>query len=71
LRINGEERTLTPAWSSVRRHERCFLGWYCDVSDLEAETEYQISLDLPELAPGQFQGLFVENIVTEYTSELK
>lgn len=71
LKIDGEERELTPAWSSIRRHERCFLGWYCDVSDLEADKEYKISLNLPELAPGQFQGLFVENIETEYTSEIK
>lgn len=71
LRINGEERNLTPAWSSVRRHERCFLGWYADVSDLDPEKEYSLALTLPEIAPGQFQGLFVENIETEYTSDVK
>ncbi|MBT4034550.1 MAG: hypothetical protein HOB84_10430 [Candidatus Marinimicrobia bacterium] len=67
LSIDGEEHELVSAWSSVRRHERCFLGWYCDISNLEPEKEYKISLNLPELEPGQFQGLFVENIETEYT----
>jgi len=71
LRINGEDHVLTPAWSSVRRHKRCFLGWYSDISDMAAEKTHEISLDLPELAPGQFQGLFVENIETEFTAELQ
>jgi len=55
----------------IRRHERCFLGWYVDVSALKAEQKYDIKLDLPELMPGQFQGLFVENIETRRTGAIK
>ena len=71
MTINGKAVELTKAYSSIRRHERCFLGWYVDVRALKAEQKYDIKLDLPELMPGQFQGLFVENIETRRTGAIK
>jgi hypothetical protein len=43
-----------------------------DVSHLEHDQEYTVEVDLPaDLKPGQFQGLFFENIETEYTEKIK
>lgn len=71
LRIDGEPVDLTPAYSSIRRHARSFVGFYADVSSLEPDREYTVELTLPKLKPGQFQGLFFENVVPEYTDELR
>lgn len=48
-----------------------FQGYYLDLSHLQPDTTYQIEVTLPStLAAGQFQGLFFENIETEYTREI-
>ncbi|CAF1390511.1 unnamed protein product [Rotaria sordida] len=41
-----------------------FMGFYLDLTSLvvEANVEYHLSLNMPKLNPGQFQGLFLENI---------
>jgi hypothetical protein len=70
LSINGEPIELNKAYTSIRRHPRCFVGFYADVSHLKPDEEYQAELILPDLKPGQFQGLFFENIETEYSSDI-
>ena len=47
-----------------------FVGFYADVSLLEPDREYRVDLELPPLAAGRFQGLYVENVEAEYTSAL-
>ena len=47
------------------------MGFYADISNLKPDTEYSIEVALPKLAPGQFQGLFFENIEPEYTGEIR
>ena len=71
LRINKNPIELVKAYTSIRRHPRCFVGFYTDISDLRPDTEYQVELILPELKPGQFQGLFFENIEAEYTTKIE
>ncbi|CAF1457659.1 unnamed protein product [Rotaria sordida] len=41
-----------------------FMGFYMDLTNIvtQANVEYHVSLDLPQLDPGQYQGLFLENI---------
>jgi len=71
LKINGKPVELTKAYTSIRVHSRCFVGFYADVSDLKPGKKYKMELTLPELKPGQFQGLFFENIETEFTGRIK
>jgi hypothetical protein len=68
LRIDGRAVELRKAYSAIRAARRTFVGFYADVSLLEAEREYRVELELPALAPGQFQGLFFENVETEYAA---
>jgi hypothetical protein len=70
LKIDGKTVTLKKAYTSIRRHPRCFVGWYADISNLKADINHNFILSLPELKPGQFQGIFLENIETEYTDVL-
>jgi hypothetical protein len=70
LRINGEVVELKKAYSEIRRVNHTFLGFYADISAYVAGKDYNLELLLPPLAPGQFQGLFLENIETEYTNKL-
>ncbi len=70
LRINGEEIVLQRAYSSIRLNPNCFLGYYADLSSLEADKTHTVDLSLPRLEPGRFQGLFFDNVETEYTDRI-
>jgi hypothetical protein len=70
LRIDGREVELRRAYSAIWAARRTFTGFYADVSLLSAGREYQIELDLPRLDPGRFQGLFFQNVETEYTDAI-
>ena len=41
-----------------------FMGFYLDLTDIvtQSNVEYYVSLTIPPMNPGQFQGLFLENI---------
>jgi hypothetical protein len=70
LWIDGESVDLVKAYSAVRRVASTFVGFYADLSRLTPGREHQMELDLPPLRPGQFQGLFFENVEPEYTTDL-
>jgi hypothetical protein len=70
LRIDGRNVELKKAYSAVRAAPRTFVGFYADLSLLEADRDYSLELDLPPLEAGQFQGVFFENIETEYTDKI-
>jgi len=70
LKIDGEEVTLARAYSSIRPNPNCFVGYFADVSRLETDTLHIADLSLPELEPGRFQGLFFDNVETEYTEQI-
>jgi hypothetical protein len=70
LTIDGRTVELKKAYSAVRPAPRTFVGFYADLSMLDADREYRFELDLPPLKPGQLQGVFFENVETEYTGEL-
>ena len=67
--LDGSPVTLKESYTSIYpRGDGAFVGWYLDISDLVAERSYAISLTLPKLQPGQFQGIFFENVETEQTA---
>jgi len=72
LKVDGKAVEVKPAYTSVyRENERnTFVGWYADVSSLAPDQTHRFEVELPKLAPGQFQGLFFENVETEYTKEI-
>ena len=70
LTIEGRPVELRKAYSSVRPVRHDFVGFYADLSLLDPDREYRFTLDLPALGPGQFQGLFVENVEPEYTTAI-
>jgi hypothetical protein len=60
------------AYSSIYRsnpEHRC-LGEYANVSWLKPGKAYSIEVTLPGLEAGRFQGLFLENIESEYTDRI-
>jgi hypothetical protein len=67
LTIDGRTVELRKAYSAIRAAPRTFVGFYADLSMLDADREYTFQLDLPALKPGQLQGVFFENVETEYT----
>jgi len=73
LKINGQDVTVKKAYNSIypNGRNRTFMGFYADLSDLKPDTVYDCEVTLPELEPGQFQGLFFENVETEYTDTIK
>jgi hypothetical protein len=61
----------TPGRLQFGKGHNTFTGFYVDVSTLQSDREYEVEVRLPAgLKPGQFQGLFFENVETEYTGEL-
>jgi hypothetical protein len=72
LKINGQTAEVKRAYTSIYGEgpRQTFTGWYVDVSGLEPDRQHSFELQLPELAPGQFQGLFLENVEAEFTPKL-
>jgi hypothetical protein len=73
LKIDGQSVGVRKAYSDVfpLARERTFTGFYADLSKARPDTPHRVEVELPPgLQPGQFQGLFLENVETEFTSEL-
>lgn len=74
MRLDGRPIEVRKAYSSVYPDvvQHTFLGFYVDLSGrIEAGKEHHIEVTLPEgLAPGQFQGVFFDNIEPEYTDRV-
>jgi hypothetical protein len=70
LTIDGRTVELRKAYSAVRTAPRTFVGFYADVSLLEPGREHTLELKLPRLRPGQLQGVFFENVETEFTDKI-
>jgi len=69
--VDGRPVDLLKAYASVRAVPRNFLGFYADISLLTPDRDYKLDLELPPgLKAGRFQGVFVENVETEYTTEI-
>ena len=72
LTVDGTPLALTPAYTAIVRSnpQNTFTGWYADLTSLEPDANHTFELHLPPLAPGQFQGLFLDTVETEYTGEI-
>ena len=73
MKIDGKPVEVKKAYSSVynRGVARTFVGFYADVSGLEPSRQHQVEVSLPELEPGQFQGLFFDTVEPEYTDKIR
>jgi len=73
MKINGQPYGLKQAYNSIYPGGRqTYIGWYADVASLKPDTKYQVEVTLPDgLLPGQFQGVFFDNVETEYTQVVK
>jgi hypothetical protein len=72
LKVNGEELTVKPAYTSIVRSnpKHTFVGWYADLTSLKPDVEHTFEVELPKLAPGQFRGLFLDTVEAEYTEQI-
>jgi hypothetical protein len=70
LTIDGRTVELRKAYSAVRDAPRTFVGFYADLSLVAADREHTLELRLPPLRPGQWQGVFFDNIETERTGTI-
>jgi hypothetical protein len=72
LKIDGQPVEVRRAYTSVHAQavENSLVGWYADVSALKPDTPHLFELELPTLVAGQFQGLFLDNIEAEFTTEI-
>ena len=68
--LDGKPLSLTRAYSSTRVHAPSFVGFYADLSKVAPDTQHDFSLHLPQLKPGQFQGVFFDNVESQFTEEL-
>jgi hypothetical protein len=73
LTIDGKPVKLTRAYNSIYGHspKRTFLGFYADVSTLAPDVEHRVTLRLPQLPAGRFQGLFFENVEPDRTAVIR
>jgi hypothetical protein len=67
LVIDGRTVELRKAYSAVRAAPRTFVGFYADLTLVEPNREHTLELRLPQLGPGQLQGVFFENVEAEIT----
>ena len=72
MKINGSPVEVKKAYNGIYPNsgDQTFLGFYADISSLKPDTIYDVEVNLPNLKPGQFQGIFFDNIETEYTQEV-
>ena len=70
--LDGQPIELQKAYTSIypQATGNTFVGWYYDATALAPDISHTLALKLPPLAPGQFQGVFFENVETEYTQEV-
>jgi len=72
LTIDGRTVEMKKAYTAIRVVPRTFVGFYADVSLLDPDRSYRFDFELPAgIKPGQFRGLFLENVETEYTSVVR
>ena len=68
--LDGQPLNLKPAYSSSRIDAPCFVGFYADVSKVTPDVRHTIELRIPQLAPGQLQGIFFDNVTPQLTESL-
>ena len=70
LLIDGKPVEFRKAYTAVRAVRSTFTGFYADLSALQPDTPYRVELELPQMKPGQFRGLYFENIEPAFVSSV-
>lgn len=70
LLVDGKAVEFRKAYTAVRVVRSTFVGFYADLSALEPDRPHRFELELPALKPGQFRGLYFENVEPVYTSQV-
>jgi hypothetical protein len=65
---SGAQHSRRRCADALRAVRSTFVGFYADLSLLEADKPYPFVLELPNLKAGQFRGLYFENVEPEYVS---
>ncbi len=70
--IDGVDYEIHEAYNGVYPTvERSNLGVFVDISSLSSGAEHHIKVKLPVgLKPGQFQGIFIEHVENEFTTDV-
>ena len=66
LTIDDRPVELRKAYTAIQVERSTFTGFFADLSLLDAGRPYRFTLDLPRTKPGQFLGLYLENIEPVY-----
>jgi hypothetical protein len=69
--IAGERITIASPLIIAPAVPRTFVGLDADVSLLSADPAHRVEVELPPLAGGQFQGMFLESVESEYTTSIE
>ncbi len=71
LWIDGEHYGLRPAYAFLADNHtppQC-VGYFADLSSLAPDVDHQLTLQLPPLLPGQFEGAFLPNTKAQLTDQ--
>jgi hypothetical protein len=68
--LDGRPLALSRAYTSTRVHGPSFVGLYADLSKIAPDVQHSFRLELPHLKPGQFQGVFFDNVQPRLTHAL-
>ena len=70
--LAGLVSALDYSWDGDRLNFSASAMWQTITGAIEVlDDAVRIELDLPALSPGQFQGLFLDNVETEYTARTR
>lgn len=72
LQVDGKAVPVKRAYTSIVRSNprNTFTGWYADITDLQPDMQHSFKVELPQLRAGQFLGMFLDTVETEYTSRI-
>ncbi len=65
--LDGQPLEFHPAYSSSRVDALSFVGFYADLSRIAPDVRHAIELQMPQLEPGQLQGIFFDNVTPQLT----
>lgn len=68
-KLDGVALPVTPVWSCrTLQVEKCFQGWFMDLSaaGVQGDQDYSLEVTLPSVAPGEFLGVYYDNVDTVY-----
>ena len=68
--LDGQPLRFQPAYSSSRVDAASFVGFYADLSRVAPDVRHTIELRVPQMAPGQLQGIFFDNVTPQLTESL-